>query len=234
MASNIQTYEQIQVFFEEIIDDSLDPTLEQILLNQGKDDLESERMWKYLLKVDTTQVVNPGDTYLTKKTLPSDFFTPLESGIYVGTDVIPYTQFPFEDQQFFQSISHGYFIDLNGGTYGILGQPNPGGTIWFPYQCFTPPLAPLVNGAVQAGTINQPLFPIKFNALIAYYAAQRYFAIDQGPKGAAWDDHWGAYFSALHDSMVRWDFRIAKQAYANRMSGQRINTDSYPNIISGM
>jgi hypothetical protein len=232
---NIQTYEDIQNLFETLIDDTLDPIVTNVLITQGKDDLEAERQWKYLIGLNSTQSANPGDTYQTTKQLPADFSFPLESGIYVGTDVIPYVQFPFEDQQFYQSISHGYYIDLYNSVFGIFGSPNPGGVINFFYQRFTPPLAPLgSNGAVQVGSINQPLFPARFRALIAYYAAIRYFAINQDQKSSAWDDRWTTFFNAIHDNMVRWDFRIAKQAYANRGGASRIDFASEPNIISGM
>lgn len=234
-AFNIQTYEDIANLFQTIVDDTLDPIVTNVLITQGKDDLESERQWKYLLGLDQTQTANPGDTYQTAKTLPSDFAFPLESGIYIGTDTIPYVQFPFEDQLFYQSISHGYFIDLYNNNYFILGQPNPGGVINFFYQKFTLPLAPLgSNGAVPVGTINQPKFPARFRALIAYYAAIRYFAINQDQKSSTWDDRWTTFFAAIHDNMVRWDFRIAKQAYANRAGAARIDFSSYPNIITGM
>ena len=231
--SNIQTYEDIANLFETLVDDTLDPIVTNVLITQGKDDLESARLWKYLMKLDTSKSANPGDTYQTPKALPTDFFSPLESGIYVGTDLVPYQQYPFEDQQYFQSISHGFYIDLMNSNYFILGNPNPGGTILFYYQAQTLPLAAKnSNGTQPAGTINQPLMPAKFRALIAYYAAQRYFAIDQGSKAAAWDDRWSAYFTTLFDLMVRWDFRVAKQAYANRMTAGNFDTSYYPNIIN--
>ncbi len=231
---NIVTYEDMQSLFETLIDDQLDSVTENVILNQAKDDLESLRQWQYLIGIDVSQSANPGDTYLTMKTLPSDFFSPLESGIYVGSDLVPYQKFPLEDRAFFQSISHGYYIDVYNGQYAILGQPNPGGVITFPYKRSTLPLAALVNGASPAGTINQPKFPVQFRALIPYRASQMYFAIDQGDKSRAWDDRWSAFYTMLLDSMIRWDFRMAKQSYANRMMANRVDLTGYPNIISGM
>lgn len=223
-----QTYEDLQTMFEALVDDGLDATLEAQLMNQAKDILEGERDWQYLKAIDQTQVFNSGDTYLTFHPLPAQFGRPSSYGIYVGTDQIPYVLIPFEQAVRWKDVTHRYYLDMANNQYAICGSSNPGGTIAFQYIKFTLPLAP-ASGGQPAGTVNQPSMPVRFRALLVYYMAIQYWAIDQGDKSRAWDDRWEKYFADLHDAMVLWDEMLATQGRQNAYLP--IDLDAYPNII---
>jgi hypothetical protein len=220
--------------FEKIVDDALDQTLEVQLLNAAKDMLENERDWQYLKKLDTSQVFNSGDTFLTTHPLPSDFVRPSSYGIFIGlnqttqVDMIPYQLIPYEQAIRWQAITHRYYIDMNNLVYGIMGSANPGGTIYFYYQKFTPPLAP-ATGSQPSGTVNTPSMPKRFIPLLVYYMGMQYFAVDQGDKNRAWDDRWQKYFSDLHDAMVLWDEMLVTQARQNAY--MPIDLSAYPTIL---
>ena len=209
--------------YQQLVGDSMDSVTEYNLLNAAKDKLEQERDWAYLMSLDETQSVATGDTYLSMKTLPSDFSRPMDSGIYVGTDIVPYDIIPFQDRIRWQSISHRYYIDLANSQYGIFGTPTAG-TIHFFYLKTTPTLASGIS----------PSFPERFHPILAYKMAQMFYAVDQGQKFIAWDDRWTAYYNEMFEAMSAWDARIQQNAQSNKRIIDRIDTRAYPDIIDGM
>lgn len=220
MASPL-TPDQIVEQFESLADDALDETTEYFLLNEVKDDLECDEEWKILKTLDETQSANPGDTYLTMKTLPADFGLPSQDGIYVGTDVLPYIEVPFEDRIRWQFASHRYYIDEGSGTYAICGSPNPGGTIHFFYQKTSATLAK--DGAAW-------IFPARFHPILPMLMVRKFFAIDQPDKARAWDDRWTTWITEKQSIMRRWNARAMLQANSN--SNRPVDISSYPNIIN--
>lgn len=206
--------------YQGLVGDTLDGTLEYILLNQAKDQIEDDRNWAYLKGLDQSKNFNTGDTYLTLKTLPADFSKPMESGIFVGTDVLPYTTIPFDQQILWKSISHRYYLDMANNSYGIFGNPIAGPIAFF-YQKTTPTLTASIS----------PSFPARFHPILAYKMAQIFFAVDQGEKSRSWDDRWTKMYNDLLDSMIRWDAALTIQGYQNA-SSDFINYEKYPNIVT--
>lgn len=209
--------------FESVIDDTLDQVTELNLANLAKDEIEDERNWEYLKKVDTTKTVAAGDTYLTMKSLPTDFRAPLDSGIFVGTgDIIPYTQIPFEDRYMVQdTLTHRYYIDLANSQYAVLGKPQSN-TIYFWYL--------KTSGTLDVVSVN-PLFPSRFWALIAYKMAIMWFAIDQGDKSRSYALEWSVFYEKMHNAMVLWNERIMRASYQNRMES-KLDSKYLPNVMS--
>ena len=213
---------EIITLYQELVGDTLDGTTEYILLNQAKDAIEDDRNWAYLRGIDSTQSVSSGDTYATLKTLPTDFGSPLDSGIYIGDDTLPYTAIPFEQQIMWKSISHRYYIDMANNSYGIFGTPIAG-PIHFFYQKTTPTLT----------ATNSPSFPSRFHPILAYKMAQMFFTVDQGEKSRSWDDRWTVFYNDLLGAMIRWDAKIQTAAYQNS-SSDIIDFSKHPDIVSGM
>lgn len=216
------TSEEIIALYRTLVGDSFDGVAEYQLLNQAKDQIEDERNWAYLKKLDSTQTFNTGDTYQTLKTLPSDFGKPMDSGIFVGSDTLPYTSVPFEQQIVWNSLSHRYYLDMANNSFGIFGNP-VAGPIHFFYQKTTPTLTALLS----------PLFPSRFHPILAYKMAQIFFSIDQGEKSRAWDDRWTVFYNQLLASMINWDAQITINGYQNA-SSDFIDHEKYPNIVSGI
>lgn len=212
--------------FEVLVQDSFDITTELFLLNQCKNEREASRTWAILIGVDTSQSASPSDTFQTAKTLPGDFFMPSPRGIYVGSDLIPYKQVPFESQIDYQSVTYQYFIDFYNGVYYLCGAQSQSGTIKFFYRRLSPQLALVAQG-------GKPwIFPTAFHAILVYDMAKKYFAADQGDKSKAWDDRWDTYMRAIEDQMAAWDDQIQMLALQNEVTAGARDVSGYPTIIN--
>lgn len=211
----------ILVYFQSIIGDSPDQTTMLNFANQAKDSVEAERNWMFLKGENVSQNFNGGDSYLTPKTLPPDFRQTVDSGIYVGNDILAYLQLPFEDRRLFQdNVNHRYYIDIANNNFFICGQP-PAGIIYFPYIKQTNQLD-LVS--------NNPVWPNRFWPIIAYKMAILWYAYDQGIKARSWDDRWQLEFESMKAAMVRWDEMLQRSQYSNRV-GLRGDSKSLPLVI---
>src|SRR3990167_6999908 len=105
----------------EIMDDEkISESLFLTLLSLAKNSRENERPWQFLKKEDSSQSASAGDTYLTMKTLVSDFAHALH--LYVGTSFLEYEEIPFE-------------IEDTGGTRG-------GSSMWIYGTANLPSLEP--------------------------------------------------------------------------------------------
>src|SRR3990167_10870978 len=70
----ITTNGELKTFCENLLDgDTIDTDYFYNLLDVARVKVEAERNWKVLEKEDTSQTANVGDTFLTTKTLPTDF-----------------------------------------------------------------------------------------------------------------------------------------------------------------
>lgn len=218
------TADQILSQFEELIADSLDQVTELFILNEVKDTLETDRAWAKLKRLNKSNTSNPGDTFQTQHTLPDDFGMPSQRGIYVGTDLIPYKQIPFEAQIDFQAITYAYFVDLYSSTFSLCGSVSKQGTINFFYQATSPALDLVTNGGFPW------IFPARFHPILPYLMAIKYFAIDQGDKAKAWDDRWVGWAREIREGMNSWDDSQQMQALQNEYN---IFTDpaSFPTIV---
>jgi len=219
------TPEQVIADFETKVGDTLDSTQEYILLNDVKDMIEQDDTWAILQALDESETANTGDTYQTYHTLPTDFSLPAPGGIFVGTDIIPYRQIPFEQVIRWKDTTHRYYIDMANNRYALCGVANPGGTIHFYYQKSSPALA--AGTAPAQGT--PWIFPARFHPILAQLMAEMFPAIDQPDKSRAWDDRWNVFSAKRLETMRRWNAALRLQAHQNDQMPIDISAD--PNII---
>lgn len=217
------TADQVIIQFEALIDDSIDQTTELFLLNEVKDTIEAEREWAILTGLDVSKTVPA--VALTPINLPVDFGMPSPRGIYVKGDLIPYRQVPFEGQIDFQAITYAYFLDYYNAQYTLCGTPTPGSVVQFFYRRTSPTMALAANG-------GQPwIFPARFHPRLVYEMAIKYFAIDQGDKGRAWDDRWQSYATMIAEAMNSWDDQLQTLALQNESDTMVRDLSGYPTII---
>ena len=206
--------------FENLVDDSLDEMTEYMLANDVKDALEADDEWAILKGLDETATANAGDGYKTFHTLPTDFGLPSQKGVYVGDDIIPWRQVPFEQVQRYKDIAHTYYIDMANNRYALCGTQNPGGTIHFFYQKSSPAL--VKGGAAW-------IFPARFHPIIPQLMAEMFPSIDQPDKSRAWDDRWNVHASKRLEIMRRWNARLQLQGHQN--DEMPIDISAQPNMI---
>ncbi len=189
---------ELKTMFEELVDDTLDEDLTYQIMNQAKDEIEAEREWEMLKKLDSSQTASTSE-----KTLPTDFLSPII--LYIGNQ--PQYQVPFEQQHLFSNTSLRWVLKMATGKYQLLGSPTSG-TLNFYYIYQTDDLT--------SGT--SPVWPAKFHKLIPFKMAELYYAIDQGEKGLSWDDKWEKQYKMIHSLMVNWDANLKKRAVENAAS----------------
>lgn len=113
MAQSISPAE-LRADVEEIIDDTIDVDVFYRLMTRLRDRFESEIKPVFLIKQDATQTANPGDTYTTKKTIPTDFREMVK--VWVGT--VEYDSVPFASIIAFRQTARKFYIDYNAWIQG--------------------------------------------------------------------------------------------------------------------
>jgi len=208
------TGSQIISKFEELIDDTLDATLELQLANDAMHDIETEIRPEIIKKVSTSGATVQGQTYTTAETLPADFFLPTEDGvIYVGTT--PYTPVPFSRYLEYKDAANRYWIDLANTRYYLSGTQGAANTITFPY----------IYDTTDITTSTSPVWPSRFHSLIPFKMAEMFFAIDGGDKSRSWDDKFAQFYSNMLKGFRDWDAAlklnaINRQAYTEGASDE--------------
>jgi hypothetical protein len=190
--------QQIIEYFQSIVDDStLSEDTMLSLANQAKDVIEGERAWMFLRKRDSSQSTSPSDTYLTPKTLPTDFLYPIR--VNVGADLSGrYIQIPFDTAFRYQSAPNRYYLDLANNQFFLTGTVSDVKPIYLFYTYQTPDIT----------TTTSPTFPAKFHKLIGMKMAEMWWSIDQGERFRSWDDKWGKFYAELFNGMRYWDDMI--------------------------
>jgi hypothetical protein len=181
-----------------VIGDSLDQDFTIQLINDAKNSIETELQLEITKKLDATGSTSAGQTSITARSLPSDFFLPLN--IYVGTE--KYEPIPFEKQIFYKDTSGFYWVDLGNDQYHLCGRQGSPQTISFFYQKETTDLT--------SGTLDtwSPVWPSRFHSLILYEIAAKSFAFDQVEKTRSWLAEHEGYYLRLKRQMIDWDAKL--------------------------
>jgi hypothetical protein len=188
---------QLRTFLHSLIDgDELDEDFELDLLNGAKEEIESERDWEFLKKLDSSKT-----STTSAIDLPTDFYTPIK--IYVGNDTQPYYQIPFEQSRIFNGSSRGFYLDQANSKYYLLTPET--GTVYFYYIYATPDIT----------SSTSPTFPERFHKLLAYEAAKNFYMADQSERQFNWSPELEAKYQRLKARMVMWDSRLKKRAVEN-------------------
>ena len=187
---------ELITLLESFVDDELDQDTALALLNNAKDKLESERDWSFLKTSSSSSATTAAIT------LPSNYSRTI--AIYVGTT--PYLQIPFEQQRLFVGSGGHWYLDLASNALYLTGS-NLSGTMYHYYIKKTDDLT----------TSTEPVWPSRFHKLLAFDAAELYYAVDGGDRGRSWDDKFALQRELIRRSMVDWDVRLQARAYENQL-----------------
>lgn len=211
----------MQTQFRAIIDDKLDDTLELQLANLAKTEIEEDRDWEFLVTLDESISSSSSDTYTTSHALPTRFLRPLDEGLYIGNDQIPYILFPYKQRDRYKNIARRWYIDHKNSLYYIAGT-NISGTHHHFY----------IGGTADITTGQAWTFPSRFHPILPIKMAELFYPVNTGEKVRAWDDRWVLQYRVLFDSMVKWDHRL--KSVAAKGAARMPNYDTYPNVVSGI
>lgn len=199
---------ELKTFTESLLDgETLNDTFFYQLADIAKLKLEEERPWRYLITEDTSQTASQGDTFLTTKSLPSNFSQ--DRGLYVvdgNNNPIMYLPVSYEQRYQYKDASRRYYIDIVNDVFGLTGKlPSGYTTIHLVYKKFSP----------EFSSSQKWIAPDRFHALIGFLIAEMH------KGGVDFDDITArqalqnrADAKVLYDSMVSWDEALNAQAMA--------------------
>lgn len=208
--------------FEDIVDDSFESDDQALfVINQIKDEVEAGLDWFFLRSIDQSQSVAAGDTYLTMKTLPSDFLVP--RAIYLQNDISPLIQISQQERDRFKDIYKRYYIDYKNSQYALCGNNSGPRTIIMHYGASSPAIT----------LTTSPTWPVGFHSYFPRKMAEVW-----GSGEDADDINLRMSRENLRQAnnilkmMKAWDARL-KVAEYNAKNERRTDLSSYPDIVGG-
>jgi hypothetical protein len=193
---------ELKTFCQESLDmDELSDTVFFQLANVAKTKIEEERNWKILETDDNSQTASIGDTFLTTKTLPSNFGNDI--GLFVtnsNNQPIEYAPIPYKERYQYKDASRRYWIDIANETFGLTGKlPSGFTTIHLIYR--------KVSTDIASGT--SWVFPSRFHAIIGFLISEMYKGggdYDEISAREALQNRADA--SVLYQALIDWDTAI--------------------------
>lgn len=190
---------EIKQFFENLIDDNLEENFAYDLMNNAKDEIESDRDWEILKKLDSSNSTTVGGTYSTEYSLSSDFFT--VNKIFI--DELEYKPVMFEEQLTYKDSSHRYFIDHRQSKLHLCGKVNTSKTIYIFY----------IYNTDEISATTSPVWPAKFHKLIAFKMAELYLGgIDSDEYNQMITPQQRKQAEMIYQGMVSWDTQLKLNA----------------------
>lgn len=208
--ADVITPEEIKTQFESLIDDSIDEDRAYELMELSKNKVETELKLEILKDMDETQTANPGDTYLSMKTLNTEARQLLK--LTVG--LIPYIPVPFMNRENFRNAARRYYIDWKNKQFALCGTIASTQTI---RQYFLTKTTRITSSnADDATTI---VWPDEFKPLLAFMMAGIYQGnIDPDDIAVRQSVQQFVQGQMLLDAMIAWDQDI-KLASMNNVGG---------------
>lgn len=211
-------------------DATIDPTLLDTLVDNGRAILEEERPWMVLRKTDTSKAVTTLNTWQTAidlSTIPDlSRFDVNSDGIalklFDGVDRIEYYYLKTFDQRIeYKNVSNTCVYDENSKTLYLNGTVPFNGTLRIPYIATSTTIDLTSNSAVWTP------FPARFLPLLGYYAIGIYKgAVDYDSINRQMLPENRDTLNALKGAMISWDG--AKQLAAIESNDPSEMAGGYP------
>lgn len=210
------TWEQMYTMTSNLLrGQSIDPVLFTQMLNHARMNREQEREWLILVKLDRSQMWNPGDTWQTAKVLPTDFGrwrerTPMtlwDGNQNPGSLVEPVNFIPYEDLIWFNTDSYAVAVDYANLEFFFAGTT-------------TQPFIVQQNYIADFGDIVQEVdgvsstwlkFPARFDPILPYDVASMFrLGVDYDDLAARNADGNNQQAEMIMASMRKWDANLQR------------------------
>lgn len=173
------------------------------LMEEAKNQIEDELKLAILKSVDTSQTANVGDTYLTMKSLPTDWRQTLK--IVVGN--ILFAPVKYTSREAYRNAARRYYLDYKNQKYALCGSIGSSQPINHYYMVTTP--------IISSSNEDDPtaiVWPDRFKNLLPYKMALVHQTTSQGDvtsyrlgPGAS------AAYEDLLDAFIAWDHDLKLQ-----------------------
>jgi hypothetical protein len=220
----------VKDFYETIIDDEPDEDETYGLMDTAYTEVNEERAWAMLLKLDTSITHSPGDTWLTTKTLPSDFGRPYK--LFGGNANNEYDPVLFENILHSINGSRKYALDLVNMQMRLIGSPASALTMYMWYLYVPTSLFDLTD--LQKTATDTIKWPARFHRILAYKMAElRFGGIDADETSRKMSQPQLAEFVRLKKAMISWDNATRLRMMGTSSSSQsRGDASSQSDVVS--
>ena len=201
------TGEELSTFITALnADAAIDPTLLDVLVDNGRTVIEEERPWVVLRKTDTSKTVTPANTWQTAIDLStitdfSRFYGEFPIRIFDGNNLIEYyRQVPFDRRLTMKDFGNTFVYDANAKMLYLNGLVAFSGTLYIQYISTSTAIDLTSASAVWTA------FPSRFLPILGYYAIQTFKgAIDYDSINREMLPENAAAYTMLKNSMTAWD-----------------------------
>lgn len=224
MAERVTTVDDIKQFFFNLIQKEYDLDQTLFWLNQADGELRTSRDWAIFKKIDASETLSQGNTYLNLRNLPADFMRPVSDGV-IYLDTLPILQIPFTDRQFFKDTPNRWYIDFVNNKWAITGNASGSRTIFFPYIYRTLPLQYDDTADEIVNTKTPSWWPVEHRPVLAYRMAKLYQG-NRDPDDLAFrlSRSQEAEYQRLMDLLEDWDADIRVAAMGGRAGFDQRNS----------
>lgn len=200
-------FDELNEFWKTLTDDVLDDTTLFILFNKAKNQIERRYKLAICEATDSSQTRGSGDTYLTMKSLPTDWRETTK--LYL--DNTPYSPIPFNKRNLYRTMARRFYIDYKNAQFALTGTGGSSGTINHFY------IAKTTDFGASNKTVEVITWPSEFHPLVVYEAAGIYQGnIDPDSISRQLSAAQKIVYEDLLDALVGWDADLKLNAQDNR------------------
>jgi hypothetical protein len=212
-----------------LVDDEPDADEFAMLLDSAYTIRNDERIWSFLLKLDSSITHGSSDTWQTTHTLPTDFAEAYR--VFGGASDNEYDPVPYEEILRWINSSNKYSIDHQGNTMRFTGAPGSPLTVYFWYKYFPTSLIGLTTA--QSADATTIVWPRRFCPILAFDMASMHLGgIDADDITRQQVPYLNSAHTRLHQSMLGWDNRRRMKMFDNSASSRRTVPSDRPDVVS--
>lgn len=220
---------EIIAFFETMVDDSPDAAAMEVLMDTAYTQVNEERPWAFLMKLDTSIVHSPGNTWQSTKTLPLDFGRPYK--LYGGASDNEYLPIPYDRILQYKDSSNRYALDMVNLQARFTGSPSSALTMymWYLYN----PTSLIGLSDVQKAATTTIVWPKRFCPILAFKMAEILLGgIDADNVTRQMTPSQRLAYKELKRAMIQWDNKLRLTMMGNAAGGERQSVGDQSDVVT--
>lgn len=215
-------------FFYSLIDDEPDTEQAYMLMDAAYTKRNDSRMWRMLLKLDTSINHSPGNTWLTEKSLPEDFAEAVK--LFGGEASNLYEEVPFEDILSWKDSPSKFAVDIANLKARFTGAPSQALTMYLWYKRVPPSLMGLSDADKESASVI--VWPKRFRKILPFDMASAYFGgIEADEITRQQVPYLNKEHQMLVNAMISWDTKLALRAMGGSATATRSGQGERSDVV---